>query len=143
MTAEDRMAAAWRTILYALVVMVVCIAGLAYALAHDHDRPELHAWYGSLMQPDAPLTSCCGLSDAYWCDDYYARDGKAYCKITDDRDDAPLRRPHVPIGTEIEIPPHKLKWEQNGKPVGNPTGHAVVFLSVMGHVFCYVQAGGV
>ena len=125
------------------LILLLAVNACAPVLAHAHNRPGLDAWYGSLMQPDAPLTSCCGLSDAYWCDDYYARDGKAYCKITDDRPDGPLKRPHVPMGTEIEIPPHKLKFEQNGNPVGNPTGHAVVFLSVMGHVFCYVQAGGV
>ena len=138
MTAEDRMAAAWRTILYALVVMVVCVAGLAYALAHDHDQPELDGWYASLMQPDNPTVSCCGKSDAYWCDTINVKGGKTFCTITDDRDDAPLKRPHVPVGTQIEIPDHKLKWDR-----GNPTGHAVVFLSSSRHVFCFVQAGGV
>jgi hypothetical protein len=112
------------------------------SLAHDEDHNN-DEWYGSLLQPDNPNASCCGLADAYWCDDYYARDGKAYCRITDDRDDAPLKRPHVDIGTEILIPPYKLKWEQSGKPIGNPTGHSVVFLSPMLHVFCFVQAGGV
>ena len=147
MTAEDRIAQAWRIILYVLTAIVLSVVitlamGIVKGLAHDEDHNN-DAWYGSLTQPDSPQTSCCGLADAYWCDDYYARDGKAYCKITDDRPDGPLKRPHVPVGTEVEIPPHKLKWEQNGKPIGNPTGHAVVFLSVMGHVFCYVQAGGV
>ena len=137
MTAEDQMLWAWRIMLYALVIFVVAIIAFA-AFAHDHDHPEMDAWYGSLMQPDNPSVSCCGLADAYWCDDYYAKDGKAFCKITDDRDDEPLKRPHIPVGTEFEIPPYKLKWDK-----GTPTGHAVVFLSVMGHVFCYVQAGGV
>jgi hypothetical protein len=108
------------------------------ASAHDHSHPELDEWYSSLMQPDVPTASCCGIADAYWCDDYYARAGKAYCKITDDRDDLPLGRPHVDLGTEIEIPPHKLKWDRS-----NPTGHGVVFLSRAGYVFCYVQPGGV
>jgi hypothetical protein len=48
------------------------------------------------------------------------------------------KRPHVDVGTEIEIPNHKLKWD-----AGNPTEHSIVFLSRGGHVFCFVQNGGV
>lgn len=137
------MASAWRKILYALViVMVLVVAFTVKAFAHDEDHHN-DSWYSSLKQPDNPNISCCGLADAYWCDDYYARDGKAYCRITDDRDDAKLGRPHIDMGTEFEIPPHKLKWEQDGKPAGNPTGHAVIFVNMQGHVWCYVQAGGV
>ena len=52
--------------------------------------------------------------------------------------DQPSGRPHVDIGTEIEIPNNKLKWDKS-----NPTGHGIVFLSRSGYVFCYVQPGGV
>ena len=135
MTAEDRMAQAWRIILYALAIGVVLVVGFTFkAFAHDPDHPEHHPWYGSLMQPDNPSASCCGLADAYWCDDYFARDGKAYCRITDGRDDKPLGRPHIPIGTEFEIPPYKLKFDR-----GNPTGHSVIFVNGQGHVWCFVQ----
>ena len=58
-------------------------------------------------------------------------------KITDDRPDEPRGRPHVDIGTEIEIPNNKLKWDKS-----NPTGHGVVFLTRNGYVLCYVQPGG-
>jgi hypothetical protein len=92
----------------------------------------------SQMQPDNPVASCCGESDAYWADEVRVRDGKVYAVITDDRPDAPLGRPHVPVGTEVEIPDHKLKFDR-----GNPTGHGVVFLSGTRHVWCYVQPGGV
>jgi len=44
----------------------------------------------------------------------------------------------VDVGTEIEIPNNKLKWDKS-----NPTGHGVVFLSREGYVYCYVQPGGV
>ncbi|WP_275183861.1 hypothetical protein [Bradyrhizobium sp. CSA112] len=121
---------AWPLIIVGLVLIAVPVR------AHDHDHPELDAWYAGLMQPDNPTASCCGKTDAYWCDDYYARDGKAYCRITDDR--VVDGRPPVPVGTEIEIPARKLKWDR-----GNPTGHSVVFLSSGGSVFCFVQAGGV
>jgi hypothetical protein len=136
MTAEDKMERALKIVLLGLVTVVVFFALLAVARSHDHDRPELDQWYAGLMQPDNPTASCCGRADAYWCDDYYAKDGKAYCRITDDREVA--GRPPVPVGTEIEIPDRKLKWDR-----GNPTGHSIVFLSSGGAVFCFVQAGGV
>jgi hypothetical protein len=115
---------------------------IAVANAHDDNHggvsdPAIQQWYRSLMQPDNPASSCCGTADAYWADEVHVRDGKTYATITDDRPDAPLGRPHVDNGTEVEIPNHKLKWDK-----ANPTGHGVVFLSRQGFVFCYVQPGG-
>lgn len=127
----------WSAALAAAVIFLF-FASLYPVLAHDHDHPELDHWYKSLMQPDNPHVSCCGKADAYWCDDIHVKDGKTFCAITDDRADAPLGRPHVPVGTVVEIPDRKLKWDR-----GNPTGHAVVFLSVGGAVYCFVQGGGV
>ncbi|MGJ5149891.1 hypothetical protein [Bradyrhizobium sp. HKCCYLR1023] len=99
--------------------------------------PAIRDWYQSLMQPDVPTASCCGAADAYFADEVHVREGKTFVVITDDRDDAPLRRPHVPKGTVIEVPDNKLKWDR-----GNPTGHGVIFLSRNLYVFCYVQPGG-
>ena len=109
-------------------------------------EPEVKAWFQALMQPDAPTRSCCGEADAYWCDDVHVRDGRTFCKITDDRDDKPLKRPHIDIGTEIEVPPNKIKWDR-----GNPTGHTIIFLASMAwnssiygrYVYCFVQSSGV
>lgn len=98
-------------------------------------------WFRSLQQPDHPNASCCGEADAYWCDDFYVRDSKSYCKITDDRDDAKLDRHHVDVGTEIEIPDNKLMTAEQIHGT-NPTGHAIVFLGYSGFVWCYVMAGG-
>lgn len=115
-----------------LIVAIACaclVAGGAFsrdAGQWTKADPAIREWYQSLKQPDAPQTSCCGEADAYWCDDWYVRDGSTYCKITDDRADAPLKRQHVPVGTEILIPRHKLKYDQ-----GNPTGHTIVFLNVV------------
>jgi hypothetical protein len=100
--------------------------------------PAISSWYRSLMQPDVPTLSCCGEADAYWCDDIFVRSGKAYCRITDDRPDGPLGRPHRKIGEEYEIPPNKLKHD-----AGNPTGHSIIFLSTAGYTWCFVQVGGV
>lgn len=130
-------------------VTAVWLAGQAApAAARDLGQweaqdPEIRQWYQALMQPDHPTVSCCGEADAYWCDEYGAAattvggEVHAYCEITDDRPDEPRGRPHVPVGTLIEIPSEKLKWDS-----GNPTGHGVVFLSGGGHVWCYVQPGG-
>src|SRR5258708_841134 len=78
--------------------------------AHDHARPELDEWYAGLMQPDHPEVSCCGEADAYWADEIHVRDGRTFAVVTDDRD-VP-GRPHVDVGTEVEIPDRKLKWDR-------------------------------
>lgn len=132
----------------AMMRRVLFFGALAVALyansAYPHDSgqfeaadPAIREWFRSLMQPDIPTASCCGEADAYWADDIHVKEGKTFVTITDDRSDSPLGRPHVDIGTVVEIPPHKLKWDR-----ANPTGHGVVFLSRQGHVFCYVQPGG-
>lgn len=100
----------------------------------EASTPEVREWYRGLMQPDNPSASCCGESDAYWADEIRVRNGKVFAVITDDRPDAPLHRPHIPIGTEIEVPDHKLKHDR-----GNPTGHGVIFVGHGGLVFCFVQ----
>ena len=100
--------------------------------------PALKRWYERLKQPDDPAASCCGEADAYWCDDVHVKDGKTFCAVTDDRPDEPHGRPHIAIGTEIEIPANKFKRDS-----GNPTGHGIVFLTRYGYVYCYIQPGGV
>jgi hypothetical protein len=99
--------------------------------------PAVREWYRSLMQPDVPTVSCCGEADAYWCDDIHVKGDKTYCRITDDRPDPPLGRPHREIGQEFEIPPNKLKFY-----AGNPTGHSIIFLSTAGYTWCFVQSSG-
>lgn len=96
-------------------------------------------WFQSLMQPDNPRVSCCGEGDAYWADEIHVIDGKTYVTITDDRDDQPLGRQHVPVGTVIPVPDHKLTYKD-----GNPTGHSVVFLVFSSlYVLCFVQGTGI
>jgi len=131
--------------IFLAVIVLIVLAMFFHRSAHARDLgqweagdPKIRQWYQELMQPDVPTASCCGESDAYWADEIHVRDGKTYATITDDRPDEPRGRPHVDIGTEIEIPNNKLKWDR-----ANPTGHGVVFLSRNGYVFCYVQPGGV
>lgn len=132
-------------LLVASLVALMFIGVAVWSVAHARDLDQWNAqdltvrhWYQTLMQPDNPAVSCCGEADAYWADEMRVRNGKAYAVITDDRPDEPLKREHVEIGTEIEVPPHKLKHDQ-----GNPTGHGVIFLSRGGYVWCYVMPGGV
>ena len=103
----------------------------------ENADPKIRQWYETLMRPDMPGSICCKEADAYWADEIHVRGGKTYAVITDDRDDAPRGRPHIDVGTEVEIPNNKLKWDRS-----NPTGHGVVFLSRSLYVFCYVQPGG-
>jgi hypothetical protein len=129
------------------LVMLALALTIHFAKAHDSgqwDETDLvtRHWYKHLMQPDNPAMSCCGEADAYWCDilKTEAVDGKVknYCIVTDDRPDEPRRRPHIDVGTEIEIPDYKMKWDR-----GNPTGHGIVFVSRGLYVYCFVMPGGV
>jgi hypothetical protein len=127
-----------------LILLIVALLFVHFRFAHARDLgqweasdPAIRKWYQGLMRPDAPSSSCCGEADAYFCDDYRMQGGKVVCTITDDRDDGPLGRPHVDVGTVVEIPEAKLKWDR-----GNPTGRGVVFMSWQRYVFCYVQPGG-
>ena len=126
-----------------LLLVFVLMVLVAPAQARDLGQwsnvdPKVSEWFRTLMQPDQPGVSCCGNADAYWCDEIHVKNGKTFCAITDDRDDAPLGRPHIPVGTVIEIPRNKIKWDR-----GNPTGHTVVFLSTTRYVYCFVQNGGI
>lgn len=130
-------------ILLAILAVTMILFGVSATHARDLGQwdktdPDLRDWYQGLMQPDNPNASCCGEADAYWADDIHVRDGKTYATVTDDRDDAPRQRPHVDVGSEFEIPNHKLKWDRS-----NPTGHGVLFISRSGYVYCFVQPGGV
>lgn len=122
-------------------LLLILLISTTTAFARDdgqweHTDPVIVEWYKTLKQPDVPAASCCGEADAYYCQSFVKQE-KTYCRITDDRDDEIRHRPHVDIGTIIEIPDNKLKWDE-----GNPTGHEIVFLSRNQYVFCFVQNGG-
>lgn len=104
----------------------------------ENSNPAIHEWYKKLTRPDAPESICCTEEDAYWADEFHVRDGKLYVTITDDRPDAPLGRPHIPNGSEFEVPQEKLKYDQS-----NPTGHGVLFINTSGFTWCFVMPGSV
>jgi len=108
----------------------------------ENTDPEIRAWIQSLMMPDDPKKSCCGEADSYWCEDLHTRrdylgNAHNFCTITDDRDDAVLKRIPVPVGTEIEIPDRKMNRDPN------PTGHSIIFLGIGHIVYCFISKGGV
>jgi len=129
--------------LLAAVLVVIGVFVISAVLARDLGQwdeidPKIALWFSTLMQPDNPDISCCGEADAWWADATEVKDGQTIAIITDDRDDEPLYRHHVPIGTRIIVPPNKIKFDR-----GNPTGHVVIFLSYDNSVYCYVMGGGV
>jgi hypothetical protein len=117
-----------------IVVALFTFAFISLASAHDPDDPELNHWYMTLKQPDTGI-SCCGENDSYFCMEG-SRGQQVTCTISDDRDNKKLRRVPVPNGTVVDIPPYKINRDPN------LAGRAVVFLSPMGHVYCFVGISG-
>lgn len=110
--------------------------------------PETRDWYGRQKMPDHPQQSCCGEGDAYYADKVET-DGKGnvFAIITDTREDFPLGRPNIPVGTRIPIPDFKNKDTRKDP---NPTGHTVIFVRWYAEqeggnygVLCFLPSGGV
>ncbi len=131
-----------RAIIACAAVLFAFMAFLAAAPARDlgqwgNSDPRIKQWFETLMQPDNPGVRCCGEADGYYADKIEVVGDKVFAIITDTRPDEPLKRPHVPPGTRIQVPAHKYKFDR-----GNPTGHTVIFLSPSGEVYCFVQSSG-
>jgi hypothetical protein len=125
----------------ALIITLLALSSPASArdLGQWENQPTyVRQWFQNLMQPDNPVMSCCGESDAYWADSFEVDHGQYVAIITDDRPDVPLGRPHREIGEKIVVPNHKIKWDD-----GNPTGHGILFIGGGGQVYCYITPGGV
>lgn len=128
-----------RLALAALAATVMLAPSLARDLGQwEATDAHVRHWFQSLMRPDWPSMSCCGEADAYWADSFEAQGENFVAIITDEREDAPLRRPHHNPGERIVVPKEKMKWDQ-----GNPTGHGVIFLGPGETIYCYVVPGGV
>jgi hypothetical protein len=112
----------------------------------ENSPSEVRKWFQSLHQPDSGI-SCCGEGDGYYADEYHLENGKLIATITDDRDDTPLQRFHVPVGTRYLVPDNKIV--DATKQGGNPTGHTIVFLGYptsgdpgTRSVLCWIGGGG-
>lgn len=113
--------------------------------ARDNGFPDTplkeRQWFQSLMQPDAPMVSCCGEADAYWADDFEIKGDQYVAIVTDERDDTfpnGVTRPHIEPGTRIVVPNGKIKFD-----AGNPTGHGLIFLGATGSVYCYLPPASI
>lgn len=136
-----------------IVLAVVLALTAGGAIARDQGQfensaPERRKWFTEQMMPDEEASghpaSCCGVADAYYADDYETKDGRFFAIITDDRDDAALKRAHVNVGTRVEIPQNKFNDTRLHGP--NPTGHGIVFMRTGSNfmfVYCYFSPGGV
>ena len=124
-----------RLVAVTLAVALVVTPALAHDLGQwDKQDPAIGAWFKQQMQPDNPSVSCCGKADAYEANEFVMDGAQCFAVITDTRDDIPLMRPHIPVGSRIYIPPHKMK-RNNDDP--NPTGKGLVFIGGRGQVYCY------
>lgn len=141
--AMQTVARRWLAVIICWLALLILVLSFHFALARDAGQWEatdtqVRDWYQTLMQPDNPSVSCCGEADAYWADSFEVDGDRYVAIITDTRDDVPLKRKHIDVGTRFVIPNHKLKYDQS-----NPTGHGVIFLSRGDYVYCYVAPGGV
>lgn len=138
--------ALWEITAFAVAFILLVVGAASCAKARDNGQwadtsPAVRKWFSELMQPDAPMVSCCGEADAYEADDYSVDGDTVVAVITDERGDTfpnGVTRNHIEPGTKIRVPPGKVKWDG-----GNPTGHGIIFLSGAGAVYCYVAPGGV
>ena len=126
-----------------LMIATLTLFGWSMSVAKDIGQwqatdADVRAWFRNLMQPDNPSISCCGEADAYYADSFGVDEDRYVAVITDERVDEPLGRRHIPPGTRVTVPNHKIKWDG-----GNPTGHGVIFIGPSGQVLCYVVPGGV
>ena len=142
------------SLLLSMAAMFIALSMSAHARdlgQWEQSDPATRQWFQSLMQPDTIGMGggipCCGEGDGYWADEVRVEGDKVFAIITDDRPDEPLRRFHVPIGTEFIVPAKKML---DGKIArGNPTGHGVIFLGVMYNaeprsrpVLCFILGSG-
>ena len=88
----------------AVVVLSICKAPARDLGQWEGVDPAQREWFDGLMHPDNPNRRCCGLADAYWADSYEVKDNQYIAIITDERDDEPLRRPHIENGRRLSYP---------------------------------------
>jgi hypothetical protein len=133
--------AMWKSLLWPFGAAVFAVS-VSRAPARDLGQwvdvdPQVRKWFQELKQPDNPTRYCCGESDAYWADSYEVNGDQYIAIITDERDDEPLRRPHIESGKRFVVPNNKIRWGS-----GNPTGHGIIFIGINGDIYCYLPPGG-
>ena len=84
---------------------------------------EVQEWFRSLMTPDHPTVSCCGVADGYPVEHWEAAgpDHQDF-KVT------------LEDGRKFYVPASKAQWRS-----GNPTGRDILFVHD-GFIFCFVRS---
>jgi hypothetical protein len=114
----------------AVLVIVLCIGS-----AWGHEDEAYAQWMKSLMQPDFPLSSCCGPGDQYFVREYRpsGQQGIAFEAVVMGR----IGQVDFPI----QVPQEKVIWDRV-----NPTGRGVIFIGEDGEwgkpVLCFVPGAG-
>lgn len=132
------------------VILVSVLLWASPAVSRDNGQwemvgPDERAYFNTLMQPDHPTTSCCGVSDVYYadqtepCGPEHGPQCALIAIITDTRPDAPLNRRHVPPGTRVVVPRSKIRR----MPSENPTSHNLIFLGSENSVYCWEPLPGI
>jgi len=116
---------------YAVLASIFCRE--FSASAHDSDVPYAH-WINSLMKPDFPLSSCCGVAEQYYVKEYRAdhRKGIAFTATIVTHDGS--------SEFSIDVPEEKVIWNRP-----NPTGRGVIFIQDndwVSQVVCFVPSHG-
>lgn len=83
---------------------------------HDSNTPYAQ-WINSLMKPDIPLSSCCGVADQYYVKEYRPsqRQGIAFIAVVTAHDGS--------SSFSVDVPVEKVIWNRP-----NPTGRGVIFI---------------
>lgn len=100
---------------------------------HDINAPYAQ-WINSLMKPDFPSSSCCGLADQYYVKEYLPsqRKGIAFTAIVSAHDGS--------SNFNVDVPNEKVIWDRP-----NPTGQAIIFIQnndATSTVVCFVPSLG-
>ncbi len=128
------------SVIFTVALLLLITAGARAEKGFDPNNPTAH-WFETLKVPGTN-NSCCGYGDAYEADVYEKHaDGSYTAVVTDGSErtypDGSIRA-YVKNGTQVEVPAALV----NPPKDGNPTGHAVLFLSayesIVRQVFCFV-----
>jgi hypothetical protein len=112
---------------------MVIVAVSTWTLVHDYKRPDLDQWYGSLRRPGmssnwSGISSCCSKKDCHTTE-AELRDGVWWARIGKPVDRADGSRDWI-LGDYVRVPDELIVKGNNGLPVANPEGEAVLCHSI-------------
>ena len=114
-----------------------------WAVAHDYRRPDLDDWYAGLQRKGLSL-GCCSKEDCHTTE-AELRDGVWWARIGKPVDHQDGSRDWI-LGSYVRIPDELIVKGDDGLPVRNPEGEAVLCVWMNGNeidpvnttLFCFV-----